>query len=72
MKTFALVIIGATLLAPPQTFSPDADGFIRNWLILAPIVFDVSGAAAIIIPSLTMSRRLSQSRAIASSSSTRR
>jgi hypothetical protein len=47
MKIFAIGLIGATLLTPPQTFSPDADGFIRNWLILAPIAFDVSGAAAI-------------------------
>ena len=52
MKIFAIVLIGATLLAPPQTFSPDADGFIRNWLILAPIAFDVSGAAAIDHPFL--------------------
>ena len=43
MKIFAIVLIGATLVAPPQTFSPDADGFIRNWLILAPIAFDGLG-----------------------------
>ena len=47
MKILAIVLIGATLLAPRQTFSPDADGFIRNWLILGPIAFDDSGAAAI-------------------------
>jgi hypothetical protein len=47
MKIFALGLVGAALLAPPQTFSPDADGFIRNWLVLAPIVFEVSGAEAI-------------------------
>jgi len=47
MKIFAIGLIGAMFLAPPQTFAPDTDGFIRNWLILAPIVFDVSGAEAI-------------------------
>ena len=47
MKIFAIGLIGATFLAPPQTFAPGTDGFIRNWLILAPIVFDVSGAEAI-------------------------
>ena len=47
MKIFAIGLIGAMFLAPPQTFKPDTDGFIRNWLILAPIVFDVSGAEAI-------------------------
>ena len=47
MKIFAIALIGATLLASPQTFSPDADGFIRNWLILAPIAFDDLGATAI-------------------------
>ena len=47
MKIFAIGLLGAAFLAPPQTFAPDTDGFIRNWLILAPIVFDVSGAEAI-------------------------
>jgi hypothetical protein len=47
MKIFTIGLIGAMFLAPPQTFAPDTDGFIRNWLILAPIVFDVSGAEAI-------------------------
>jgi hypothetical protein len=28
------------LLPPPQTFSPDAEGFIRNWLVVAPIPID--------------------------------
>jgi hypothetical protein len=51
LKIFAMALIGVTLLAP-QTFSPDADGFIRNWLILAPIGFDDSGAAAIDHPFL--------------------
>jgi hypothetical protein len=47
MKIFAIGLLGATLLTPPQTLAPDADGFIRNWLVLAPIVFEVSGAEAI-------------------------
>jgi hypothetical protein len=45
--TFA-AILGAFLLAAPQTFSPDAEGFIRNWLVLAPIpVQEDSGATEI-------------------------
>jgi hypothetical protein len=39
----SLVFSGA-----PQTFSPDAEGFIRNWLVLAPIAIDgESGATEI-------------------------
>jgi len=42
------VILGATLVAAPQTFSPDSEGFIRNWLVLAPIaVQEDSGATEI-------------------------
>ena len=52
MRFLGMVLLGATLLAPPQTFQPDADGFIRNWLILAPIAFEDSGAAAIDHPFL--------------------
>ena len=38
MKTSLLVaFVGAMLLPAPETFSPDAEGFIRNWLVLAPI-----------------------------------
>jgi hypothetical protein len=41
-------ILAATLLQAPQTFSPDAEGFIRNWLVLAPIaVQEDSGATEI-------------------------
>ena len=47
MKIVAIAFVAATLLPAPQTFTPDADGFIRNWLVLAPIAFDDSGAAAI-------------------------
>jgi hypothetical protein len=41
-------LLGATLLSTPQTLNPDADGFIRNWLILGPIAIQgESGATAI-------------------------
>jgi hypothetical protein len=41
-------ILGATLVAAPQTFNPDSEGFIRNWLVLAPIaVQEDSGATEI-------------------------
>lgn len=33
-------LLSATLLAAPQTFKPDAEGFIRNWLVLAPIAIE--------------------------------
>ena len=29
-----------SLLAPQQAASPDAEGFIRNWLVLAPIAIE--------------------------------
>jgi len=42
------VILGGMLSAAPQTFSPDSEGFIRNWLVLAPIpVQEDSGATEI-------------------------
>lgn len=45
-------LIGAILIltvqAGPQRFSPDAEGFIRNWLVLAPLALEgESGAAEI-------------------------
>lgn len=41
------VFVGA-ILVPAETFSPDAEGFIRNWLVLAPIaVQEDSGATEI-------------------------
>jgi hypothetical protein len=46
----SLIIAVLSLLAPsaPQIVSPDADGFIRNWLVLAPIaIVGESGAAEI-------------------------
>jgi hypothetical protein len=49
MKTvLTAVLLNATFLSAPQTFNPDTDGFIRNWLVLAPIAIEgESGAAAI-------------------------
>jgi uncharacterized Zn ribbon protein len=41
-------VLSALLLTAPETFSPDAEGFIRNWLVLAPIaVQEDSGASEI-------------------------
>ena len=34
------ILLSATLLSAQQTFTPDADGFIRNWLVLAPIAIE--------------------------------
>lgn len=43
-----LIAIALGAFAPAETFSPDADGFIRNWLVLAPIpVQEDSGATEI-------------------------
>jgi hypothetical protein len=40
--------LSVILSTAPQTFSPDAEGFIRNWLVLAPIAIEgESGAAEI-------------------------
>jgi len=49
MKAFLLAaVLGATFLPAQATFSPDAEGFIRNWLVLAPIAMGgESGAAEI-------------------------
>ena len=33
----ASALLAAALVQPPHTFSPDREGFIRNWLVLAPI-----------------------------------
>src|SRR6266850_2133845 len=44
----SLAILAATLSPAPDTFSPDNEGFIRNWLVLAPIpVEEGSGASEI-------------------------
>jgi hypothetical protein len=43
-----VAFLGAMLLPAQETFSPDAEGFIRNWLVLAPIaVQEDSGASEI-------------------------
>jgi hypothetical protein len=43
-----VAVLSAVLLPSPETFSPDANGFIRNWLVLAPIaVAEDSGATDI-------------------------
>lgn len=42
------VVVSLVFATAPQTFSPDADGFIRNWLVLAPIaIAGESGATEI-------------------------
>lgn len=41
-------VVSLIVAAAPQTFSPDAEGFIRNWLVLAPIAIEgESGSAEI-------------------------
>ena len=46
MKTALLVVFLAAMLAPVQeASSPDADGFIRDWLVLAPIAIDGESGA---------------------------
>ena len=50
MRTALIVTLLAVGLQPPATQStaPDGDGFIRNWLVLAPIAIDgESGASEI-------------------------
>lgn len=51
MKAFLIVILLSAILLPAQekaSFSPDPEGFIRNWLVLAPIaVQEDSGASEI-------------------------
>jgi uncharacterized Zn ribbon protein len=48
MRLMLICILAAILVQAPQTFSPDSDGFIRNWLVLAPIaVQEDSGATEI-------------------------
>src|SRR5947208_9725974 len=49
MNASLIVAFLAAMLVPgPETFSPDAEGFIRNWLVLAPIaVQEDSGATEI-------------------------
>jgi len=44
MKT--TIVLAALFAAPAQeTFTPDSEGFIRNWLVLAPIAIEEGSAA---------------------------
>lgn len=44
----AVAVLSAVFLPAADTFSPDTDGFIRNWLVLAPIPLpEDSGASEI-------------------------
>ena len=46
--TAALLAFSLAVLTPAETYNPDAEGFIRNWLVLAPIaVQEDSGATEI-------------------------
>jgi uncharacterized Zn ribbon protein len=48
MKAFLIAGLLSAHLAAPQPSSPDAEGFIRNWLVLAPIAINgESGATEI-------------------------
>jgi hypothetical protein len=49
MKASSIVaLLTAVLLQAPQGVAPDAEGFIRNWLVLAPIAIEgESGATEI-------------------------
>jgi hypothetical protein len=47
-RSLAVVLLGLSAFSSPQTSSPDAEGFIRNWLVLAPIAIEgESGATEI-------------------------
>lgn len=47
MKASLIVAFLSAILLPAQaTFSPDAEGFIRNWLVLAPIAVEVDSGAS--------------------------
>jgi hypothetical protein len=49
MNAAAIVaVLSLIFFAAPPTFSPDAEGFVRNWLVLAPIAIEgESGAVEI-------------------------
>ena len=48
MKVVLVAAFLGAVLVPAETFTPDADGFIRNWLVLAPIAIqEDSGATEI-------------------------
>lgn len=42
--TFLALLLNAAILQP-ATFAPDSDGFIRNWLVLAPIAVQADSGA---------------------------
>jgi len=47
MTSIALMaLLSAALIQSPQTYSPDQEGFIRNWLILAPIAIQSESGAS--------------------------
>jgi RNase P/RNase MRP subunit p29 len=47
-SSLILAVLAAILIPSAETYSPDADGFIRNWLVLAPIAIqEDSGASEI-------------------------
>ena len=39
------LVLSALIQTTAQTFAPDAEGFIRNWLVLAPIAIDGDSGA---------------------------
>ena len=45
MRYILAPIVAAMVFQAPQTFSPDAEGFIRNWLVLAPIAVQEDAGA---------------------------
>lgn len=48
MKTALIAVFLGAILVPAETFTPDPEGFIRNWLVLAPIAIqEDSGASEI-------------------------
>jgi len=49
MRALSIVVFASAVVgSAPQTYDPNTEGFIRNWLVLAPIAIDgESGAAEI-------------------------
>ena len=46
MRALCLFTLLALLSPAPQTATPDAEGFIRNWVVLAPIAIEGDSGAA--------------------------
>jgi hypothetical protein len=40
-----VALLSVVLVQAPQTFTPGTDGFIRNWLVLAPIAIEENAGA---------------------------